>query len=413
MKKIVLRLLLLMLLATGGARAIAQPSSTDKFLFISDVHLNPQSQSTNYGDDAGMDLWGAFKAKIDTIMSGSNAPRFILYTGDLPVHNGWCSTLTGEGAAVHDTAISLVLTRLRNMSVQYGKPVFYMPGNNDALSGDYLSFTDSPSGKSPLSFINPSPLFFPKNSQGKSKGPAYLISENKTWGYYSAKVMPGLRMIALNTVIFNNGCPFNGRPQQCAAEMRWLRSQLSAAKHAGDKVYIAMHVPPGNSWGGGPAMWNTSGGVWVDTFLQMVANYSPTISGIFYGHTHMDEMRRLHIVTPRQQDTITKIAICCPGISAQHGNNPGFKVVTYDSKTKEPVDFTTMYTPLPLEGPWQGNSYTFRQIFGCNKGTVYSCLKDMPTINFATLVASIYNVMSNQSSVTADNVINFVDVEPQ
>ena len=405
-----LKAFLLVLLLGSPAILQAQQPVTANFLFIADVHLDPNSPKTTYGQDAGMDVWNALKVKLDAVMSAKDAPKFVIYTGDLPVHNSWCAPLAGTAASTHDTAIAMVLNELRYLSVKYKKPVFYMPGNNDALSGDYLSYTNA-SGQSPLSLVQSAPLFFPKGKAAAGAGYPSIISQNVKDGYYSARLMPGLRLIALNTVILNNGCPDTGRPQESAAEMVWLRNQLKAAKQAGDKVYIAMHVPPGNTYNGGQ-MWNTAGGVWVDSFLQMAANYSTTIAGVFYGHTHMDELRRLHNKWSGG-DTVTAVAICCPGISAQHTNNPGFKVVTYDTKTKAPVDFTTYYTPLPMNGAWPGSSYSFRQIFGCQSGSIYQCLKNRDANTLATQVAQIYEVMNSQEPVTSGTVIGFIDVEPQ
>lgn len=33
---------------------------------------------------------------------------------------------------------------------------------------------------------------------------------------------------------------------------------------------------------------------WNNQFLQIVSDYQKTIAGVLYGHTHMDELRRLY-----------------------------------------------------------------------------------------------------------------------
>lgn len=400
-------LLLFIMMCCCGISVKAKKNTNSSFLFISDVHLNPQGQQTNYGQDAGMDVWNAFKTKVNAVMSAKKAPGFVIYTGDLPVHNGWCSALEDTAAMVHDSAMAMVLNELRSISVKYNKPVFYMPGNNDALSGDYLNFTNA-QGQTALSLIKAAPVFFPKNKSTKKKAAnPQILSQNTQYCYYAARVMQGLRLIALNTVIFNTGCPDTGNATACAQEMVWLRSQLANAKRAGDKVYIAMHIPPGGTYNGGQ-MWNTFGGMWADTFLQMTAAYSTTIAGVFYGHTHMDELRRLW---GPNNDTVCEVAICCPGISAQHGNNPGFKIISYDKRSKEPVDFTTLYTPLPLNGGWPDSSYSFRETFNCPTGTIYNFLKNADLNTIAADVANIYQVKNG--TVTPGTVIGFIEVKTQ
>lgn len=364
-------------------------STSSNFLFISDVHLDPRLRITELGDDAGRDVWYAFVDKVNQIMTSPDAPKFIIYTGDLPVHtSGHCNTLEGTSEDVHDTAIAAVLRRLRWMSEKYKTPVFYLPGNNDALAGDYMPFANA-QGQTPLSLLPPAPMFFnPTSEPGKKQAKsAKLLAANPVKGYYAAQVKPGLRIIALNTVMYNVECWYNGQAADEAEQMVWLRKQLLDAQKTRNKVYIAMHIPPGNQYNSLP-MWNTYGGIWQDTFLRITANYSTTIAGVLYGHTHMDEMRRLYAPGT---DTVTEVAISCPGISAQHGNNPAFKVVTFDDASKELLNFTTHYTTLPVSlQQWQGGSYSFRSAFKCNTGTIYDGVKNMPFTDFANYVNSIY-----------------------
>jgi hypothetical protein len=74
------------------------------FLFISDIHLDISQKNTDSTTDTGMDLWNAFKIKIDSILGSSNPPSFVLCTGDLPAHYK-CDTscyLTGKKLQKHN-----------------------------------------------------------------------------------------------------------------------------------------------------------------------------------------------------------------------------------------------------------------------------------------------------------------------
>ncbi len=395
------------LLCTGIS--YAQPkqkvSNTAGFLFISDIHLDPNAQTTTYGKDAGMDVWNAFKIKVDQIMSQKEAPRFVVYTGDLPVHvsGAVCEKLTGGDATTHDTAIAIVLRELQYLATRYKKPVFYLPGNNDAVAGDYMPYLDTTTGTTPMSLVNAVPMFYPKTQKVNGVKNTQLLIDGShiKEGYYSARPELGLRLIALNTVYYNVNCP-DRYAVQCSQEMQWLAKQLAAARYLGEKVYIAMHIPPGLDFRGYD-MWSSVYGTWVDSFLNLTNTYSNTIAGILYGHTHMDELRRMHDATG---DNVTEVAISCPGISAQHHNNPGFKVVNYNTASKELTDFTTYYTTLPIKGTQWNGTYTFSGYFNVEPGTtIYNAVKDKQAYSIAEIVAQYYNVMHNSGSVN--------NIEPQ
>jgi len=235
-----------------------------------------------------------------------------------------------------------------------------------------------------------------------------MISCQPKKGYHSAYAMPGLRVIALNTVVYNNtGCWYNGQQRDCSNQMKWLGQQLQEAAKKNEQCYVAMHIPPGNGYNGAP-MWNTNGGSWADSFLALTAQYSKWIAGIFYGHTHMDEMRLLYAP---HADTITEVAVCCPGLSILHGNNPGFKVVTFDRASKEPVDFMTYYSDIPVSPQSWPNSYSFSGVFGAKSGqTIRQTMTNLSTDSVVAGIAYIYNVRHNGSENPA-TINNFYTVK--
>jgi len=163
-------------------------------------------------------------------------------------------------------------------------------------------------------------------------------------------------------------------------QMTWLNNALDSAKVAGDKVYIAMHIPPGkdaygSTHGGYPDNWIYSlpspTNPWNDQFLKVISGYQSTITGILYGHTHMDELRRLYDPSGKN---ITEVAISCPGVTPQHNNNPGFKIVNYDTASKELLDFTTYHT-IPAAVTWGSATYNFNDQFGySSKNTMFENL---------------------------------------
>jgi len=378
--------------------------NSNTFLFLSDVHLNSFSESTIYGDDTGMILWKAFLAKTDSILGSIISPDFVVYTGDLPGHYPRPFYLPPSKRADHNQNLKIILQGLKDLVTKHKKSLFYLPGNNDGLAGDYSSFADEKQS-TPFSLldekVNPYPAL---NINSSGNIAPYMVSNPEPkMGYYSAKPIEGLRVIALNTVIYSaNFFAVDGTNpiDDGNNQMKWLASELQDATQKGDKVYITMHIPPGidaygyKKQGDNATNW-TKKHPWNNQFLQIVSDNQNTIAGILYGHTHMDELRRLYDPSGKN---ITEVAISSPGVTPQHYNNPGFKVVSYDATSKELLDFTTYHT-IPSATAWGKASYSFNQIFGyASKKTMFENLStdNLPAIH--TKLNTIYTVMNGAPS---------------
>lgn len=392
---------------------VADSLQNPTFLFLSDIHLNTFDTVITYGDDTGLQLWKNFLAKADSVLSGPNAPNFIVYTGDLPAHYS-CEPscyLGPNDRTTHNANLKAILNGLRMIADKHHKPLFYLPGNNDGLAGDYYSFADEKQ-QTPLSLVEENTNPFPALNilPGTDKAPCLLNNPHPAMGYYAAMPVKGLRLIALNTVMFSKkfqavdgSSPDTDRVQ----EMAWLAAQLKDASDKGDKVYIAMHIPPGLDAYSGNSMWDNhplSGGTLLNQFLALTGQYRLSIAGILYGHTHMDEMRRLFDST----GVMTEAAVCCPGVTPQHSNNPGFKIVEYDKRSKELMNFTTFYT-LPEGSCWGSNQYSFRSSFGITDNrSIYEALNAMPFQEIVTNMDSIYMV---KHGMPGYNIAQGIDVK--
>lgn len=377
------------------------------FLFLSDIHLNAFDTATVSGKtDTGLDLWNNFLVKADSVIIETH-PLFIVYTGDLPAHyscDDGCFIPPAQ-RDTHNANVKMILEGLRSLADKHQTPLFYMPGNNDGLAGDYYSFADEQQ-QTPFSLVpdkkNPFPAL---NIKPGNAAPCMVSDPHPTMGYYSALPVEGLRLIALNTVIFSrkfvavdSTVPDTDR----VVQMNWLAAQLAEASTRNEKVYIAMHIPPGLDAFSGKHMWH---GSLSNDFLALVQQYQSTIAGILYGHTHMDEVRRLYDTTGT---TITEVAISCPGVTPLFGNNPGFKTVHYDRTTKELLDFTTYYT-TPQSKYWGTAVYTFSSTYSAQpNSTIYSTVSTMPLANVVTDMSKIYTVMNGAPT---DSVGKAVEVK--
>ncbi|MGD2114016.1 MAG: hypothetical protein PVG07_03125 [Acidobacteriota bacterium] len=365
------------------ARAHAAPPA---YLHLSDVHLDLTGESS----DTDPQLWAITRAKLASILDGPEAPAFVLYTGDLPGHydceNPDCK-LDPSQVPPHDDNVRTVLSDLHDLVAGTGIPLLYLPGNNDSLAGDYFSFSDR-AGRTPLSLV-PDDHYPAVNASTPCGEPPCTVSAPRPGlGFYSARPVDGLRVIALNSVLLGRKYhSVDGTSQVDGgnAQMDWLERELEDAGGK-EKVLIAMHIPPGNdayavshgkteTW-----MWSRHPDGegdrqrdhmehWLDRFLDLVAAHPDTVIGLAYGHTHMEELRRLH----DRNGAVTEIAVSAPGITTNHGNNPGFKRVTYDRDTKELLDFVTFYTHRG-DATWGDGQYTFSKRYDCADRSILACL---------------------------------------
>ncbi|TND10007.1 MAG: hypothetical protein FD123_689 [Bacteroidetes bacterium] len=364
-----------------------------------------------------MDLWKRFLAKADSVLGNPNSPQFIVYTGDLPAHYACgegcagCYLAPGDRAS-HDQDLTVILTGLRNLANKYKKPLFYMPGNNDALAGDYFSFADSLQ-KTPFSLVPDSSNPFPalNINRGSTQAPCMVSNPHPQMGYYSARPVEGLRLLALNTVIYNTCFTTVDGSQQGTdgdTQMAWIAAQLAEAKAQNEKVYIAMHIPPGKDAYSGKSMWAElpgQGQSWLNTFLSLTDSYQATIAGILYGHTHMDEVRRLY----NSAGKITEVAVCCPGVTPQHYNNPGFKTVEYDAASKELMDFTTYHTTLNIPA-WGNRTYTFSKYYQSPaKTSIFQRLSSMSLPDITSAMDCTYTVR-NGPAPARDSIAHGIEV---
>ncbi|WP_046757917.1 metallophosphoesterase [Kordia jejudonensis] len=405
---------------------------TNKFLVLSDVHVDKDLANTTFGNSyvsvTSENLWKKAKAKIENVVQ-TEQPKFMVYLGDLP---GYDDNERRENT--HE-----MLENLRNL--QIGIPILYLPGNNDSLEGDYHSFTNS-NGNSVLTKdadpANPWPII----NKASTVIRAINLDFNKEFGYYSVDLVDKgkkLTIIALNTVIFSNSGshPYvgdDGKTQQEATntQMDWFKGKLKSLG-ATDRVLIMMHIPPGtdgyknkhhHSETTYDKMWHPSllytmknaSGTSVtyqlqDAFIELISKHKSNIIGMLNGHTHLDGLRRVVNSTPKQTPEFITYSITTPGIAVNHGNNPGFKMFTYNASNFDLLDFKTYYalpTNKAMDGDFQfsdTNFYTFRQAYNSFGGvtTIKSVLENSPK---DSVVKNMYKTIGVKTNQNVNNNMN-------
>ena len=387
------------------------------FIHLSDIHLNEDDASICHNrhekcSDTGTDLWKVTRDKLTEIMDSTQPPAFLLFTGDLPAHYGLHHLSPGTHERNdHNEDIGGVLDDMAALVDSNEIPLLYVPGNNDPMAGDYYSFEDA-NDSLPYDLVDDPNAHYPAlnvHSVGQP-APAMVSDQHNAMGYYSAEVTDGLRVICLNSVIlFKSYHEVDGISHTDAGntQLRWLRGQLVDARNDSDKVFIAMHIPPGkdayntNQAHGHPSYnWadkQVDNFYWQDYFLNLMDSFSVEVTGIFYGHTHMDELRLLY---NSDGSRVTEVAVSAPGITPRNGNNPGFKLVQYDHNSKEAVDNVTYYTSGSASRSWGNNKpYTFSQIYG-QGNSIYEVLANMDPDLVNQKMASMYKAGKSGSAST-------------
>ncbi len=308
-------------------------SANASFLIVSDIHYGEQVQGGQHQDTGPLLLHNTLK-KIEAL---SQHVDFILNLGDLPAHAIWLARTKGayEQAVFHglfqaDTA---------------RKPMFYIPGNNDSLGGNYQPFFSE--GLSPLSFANEwdgACVFCDELVIDKS----HMLHD----GYYSSYVMPqnkNVVLIALNTAPFVYipwlASAYPNQESDADAELSWLEQQLK--QHHSKQLLIAMHAPPGVNYKG-DENWHKKT---LDRFVALLNQYADHYTEItlLSGHTHMDELRQLKLARG-----ITVYDISTPSVSRVHYNNSGIKIISLNANWAV-SNYTTYYTSDWMH--WGDESY--------------------------------------------------------
>jgi sphingomyelin phosphodiesterase acid-like 3 len=355
---------------TVTSSAVAQPVPTGNFLAISDIHYAGQANQPCAKKETSPALWRAAQNQALKLIE-SERPAFAIYVGDLPSHC-WNRPLSDLQTPL-DGLAAIAGTRLK---------LFYVPGNNDSIAGDYRPFT---TGKqTPLSLSTPwqaGPVLNP--------APGDMIdTSGLPLGYYAAYAIqktttaPALRMIVLNTNMFTTtyACSASATCQaQSDGQLEWLNAQLSDVRSKGEKAILAMHVPPGTDGSAADTdpvktMWDAAlnyGGSdpglrqgWVQgTYLAIVATYAAEIVGALSSHTHYNEIRRLRDCgkTPPDLGAFTELDLAIPSVTTDHGNRPAMKSIAFDAQY-EWTENTTFYALDPLGKTWTSRAGTVKPL---------------------------------------------------
>ncbi|CAL8279210.1 unnamed protein product [Arctogadus glacialis] len=235
---------------------------------------------------------------------------WVYWTGDIPAHNVWSQTRKQQLSALS------IISRLIHKNLGPNVTVYPAIGNHES----------TPVNSFPPPFVHGNRslawLYNTMAEEWASWLPEQALKTLRYAGFYSVLVQPGLRLVSLNMnfcarenfwLMVNSSDPAN--------QLQWMVHILQASEDLGEKVHIIGHIPPGlclSSWS-----WN---------YYHILNRYESTITGQFFGHTHVDEFQMFY-----DEETMTRplgIAFIAPSATTYINLNPGYRVYFVDGNYK-------------------------------------------------------------------------------
>jgi len=211
-------------------------------------------------------------------------------------------------------------------------------------------------------------------------------------GYYTQLIEKGFRLVALNTMYCDTDNFWLVLPNSSdvGGQISWFGDTLLQARHAGERVYVIGHIPFGSG---------SCHSAYGKAMHDLVSNYSDVVVGMFFGHTHHDQVRRARSPlgrSPRLQFQIVRdvateqtpngVLWISPSVTPDTNVYPTFRVFAYNRTTKEVLDIY-QYRANFTEGNINGNltftlGYSMREEYrlnGVTPGDMQNLLYDMRT----------------------------------
>ena len=282
------------------------------------------AESGRVGCDSPITL---LESALEKMREVDDNPGFVLVTGDVIGHDTY-KLLLANGTYDKSYTSQLVRSTFSQVTASLNSyfpttQILFALGNNDGY-GDY----QLPS--SPLTSYLYS-LWAPLNPT--------LPPDFTTNSYYSCTVsVIGQKLIVLSTNFF--GISVTAPKTAPIEQLLWLENELKTAVETGQRVVIAMHIPPGvgifqeNSYD-----WREE---FIEQFYTVVKGYAQGVDFVFAAHQHESGFELIEG---------TNLAIVIhPALSPIYNNNPGFRYYEITETTQEYTDF--FYDLLGGRGEW-------------------------------------------------------------
>lgn len=292
------------------------PKTEHEFVYINDIHLDPlyisDSSPSNCRSSSGSGVQypfgqygcdspsSTFLSMINFLPKACSNPKFVLYGGDGPAHQ--------LGYDLNQVR-NLLTWIVQNISSVYPKvPILFALGNNEYVPnyGQNNFEGDSDNFKSISTVLQPY-----MNDLQRS-------TFEKGGYYYQDFPEMNLRLVVLNSIIYNTYREIRDDPY---GQFEWLRNISIDSRSKGYRLGVSLHISPGVTYNTGSKLnqgWHEE---YMQKFDQIVKEFD--IQFVTAGHSHYDLIVPLYM----PKGVSGGFSLSAPAISAQHRNNPGFRVM--------------------------------------------------------------------------------------
>jgi len=141
-------------------------------------------------------------------------------------------------------------------------------------------------------------------------------------GYYTARVRPGLRVVALHTTVFSSDDFWLVKNNtDFSSQLPWLKDVLKQSRALGERVIIIGHHPT-----------QSLEQEWAEPLTSLYGDFQAVIVGLFGGHWHTSGIQ---VMYPNVNVTEPFTTAFLAGSVTPGGElNPGFRLYTYDRSLK-------------------------------------------------------------------------------
>lgn len=276
------------------------------------------------------------QSTMGNIMNVSRDYEFAIFTGDMVDHDPILISYE-DSIAEEEESMKYMKTYLG------GIPVYPVLGNHDTYPFSQVAQDSS-------GYFN----LFTWNSDLMSKiweEYGWLNSEGaqqvrEHYGGFAVTTSRGLRIITINSNFWyswNMYNYWNTTNPDTSGVLKFLTNELLLCEKTNQRAWIMAHVPP-----------NTRDALPIPSIAltQIFERFSPhVIAGIFFGHTHQDEIRLLYASDKGQEATkdaksALNTAWIGPSITPLTNYNPGWRYYEVDAETFSIMDSHNFHTRL-------------------------------------------------------------------
>jgi sphingomyelin phosphodiesterase len=282
---------------------------------------------------------------------------FTIFTGDIVSHDN--DDQLSRAYVEYEEEVTYQVFKAEMGAV----PIYATLGNHDSLPEAYntQNSLNPPNGPNAFSWNYDLLSSLWQSSGWISSSEASYASTH--YGAYAHTTAQGLRIISINTDFYYVGNVFNYwnyTNPDTSGVLTWLATELTACESRGQPAWIIGHVLSG--YDGSQALPNPSA-----LFQSIVIRFSPnTIRGVFFGHTHEDQLQIFYDYAPGSLNHSTglrnttdvdytkplTVGLIGPSITPLTGYNAGWALYQVDSTSFQVTGTQTYFANVSESLTW-------------------------------------------------------------